>query len=138
MFDWIEEHQGILWTIGTASVVIIVASVLVVPALVARIRPDYFAHDVRPPSRWADHHPMVKLLVRVGKNILGYLFIVAGLAMFVLPGQGLLTLLVGVLLIDVRGKYRFEKWLISRRFVCGPINWLRRRAGREPLQVVRS
>ena len=53
--------------------------------------------------------------------------------MLVLPGQGLLTLLVGFLLVDAPGKYRLERWLVSRKAVLRPINWLRRRKGRQPL-----
>ena len=59
----------------------------------------------------------------------------AGIAMLVLPGQGLLTLLVGFLLIDFPGKYRFEKWLVARRWVLQPINWLRLRRHQMPLRV---
>jgi len=100
-----------------------------------RIRADYFAHSKRPPSRWADQHPLVRRILRIGKNVLGCLFILAGLAMLVLPGQGLLTLLIGFLLLDFPRKYQFEKWLLRRRYILRPINWLRRRARREPLQV---
>ncbi len=130
-----RSHQGIVWTFVGASVVIFVASVLVMPALVARIQADYFAHDVRPPSRWAGQHPLIRLALLIGKNVLGCVFVLAGLAMLVLPGQGLLTLLVGFLLLDFPGKYKFEKWLVRRRYISRPINWLRRRAGRERLRV---
>lgn len=59
----------------------------------------------------------------------------AGLAMLALPGQGLLTLLLGFLMIDLPGKYRFEKWLVRRRWVHRPINWMRRSRGREALNL---
>jgi hypothetical protein len=62
-------------------------------------------------------------------------FIAAGIAMLVLPGQGLLTILIGFLMLDFPGKYRVEKWLVSRRRLLGAINWLRRRAGRVPLRI---
>ena len=134
MLDWIQDHPGLLWTLGAVSLVTLIASVLVVPALVAQIRPDYFVHARRPPSRWADQHPLVRILARIGKNVLGLVLIVAGLAMFVLPGQGLLTLFAGFLLMDFPGKYRFEKWLVHRPPVRRSINWIRRRAGRGPLE----
>ncbi len=137
MFEWTLDHQTILWTLGAASIVVFFGSLLAMPPLVVRIRADYFAHDERPPSRWAGQHPVVRQLLRIGKNVLGYVFMLAGIAMLVLPGQGLLTLLVGFLMLDFPGKYRFEKWLVRRRYVLRPINWLRRRAGRSPLQVAR-
>jgi hypothetical protein len=137
MSEWTLDHQVILWTLGAASVVVFLGSLLVMPAIAVRIRADYFTHDERPPSRWADQHPLVRQMLRIGKNALGYVFVLAGIAMLVLPGQGLLTLLVGFLMVDFPGKYRFEKWLVGRRYVLRPINWLRRRARRSPLQVAR-
>jgi hypothetical protein len=137
VFEWLRDHQAILWALCALSVVVFIGSLLVMPALVARIRADYFTHDERPRSRWANQHPLVQVTVRVGKNVLGSLFVLAGIAMLVLPGQGLLTMLVGFLMVDFPGKYRFEKWLVGRRFVLRPINWLRRRAHRDPLRVAR-
>jgi hypothetical protein len=90
---------------------------------------------VRPPSRWAHQPPVVRFAMVVGKNLLGALLMLAGIAMLVLPGQGLLTMFVGFLLIDFPGKYRFEKWLMARSYLIRPINWLRRRRNRPPLQV---
>jgi hypothetical protein len=135
MFQWIGDHKELLWISGTASAAIFLASLLIIPALIVRIRPDYFAHAVRPPSPWARHHPIVRLGIAVGTNLLGALLLLAGLAMLVLPGQGLLTLFVGFFLIDFPGKYRFEKWLIARPAVIRPINWLRKRRGRLPLEI---
>ena len=48
-----------------------------------------------------------------------------------------LALAASMMLLTIPGKYRFEKWLVGRRFVLRPINWLRRRAHREPLRVTR-
>ena len=50
------------------------------------------------------------------------------------PGQGLLTLLVGLLLMNFPGKYRLERWLVGRRGVLTALNWLRRRGGHPPFQ----
>ena len=61
--------------------------------------------------------------------------ILAGIAMLVLPGQGLLTILIGFLMLDLPGKYRVEKWLISRGRVLHAINWYRGKKGRPPLRL---
>jgi hypothetical protein len=121
--------------IGAASLVIFLATLFTLPAIIVRIRPDYFAHEKRPPSRWVNCSAPVRAVILAAKNTLGIVLIVAGLVMLGLPGQGLLTMLVGFLLIDFPGKYRVERWLVSRSSVSRPINWLRRRAGREPLIV---
>lgn len=135
MLDWIEHHRTLLWYSGTASVVLFIASILIIPPLIVRIPPDYFAHADRPPSQWAKQMRVVRICILIGKNLLGGLLMIAGLAMLLLPGQGLLTLFVGFLLLDFPGKYRLEKWLIRRRYILGPINWLRTRRHRAPLHV---
>lgn len=124
-----------LYWLTAASVVMFLATLVVVPALIVRIPHDYFAQEKRPPSIWADRHTMVRLTLAIGKNALGCVFIATGAAMLVLPGQGLLTLLLGFLMLDFPGKYRLEKWLFSRRRLRAGINWLRKRAGREPLRM---
>ncbi len=136
MFEWIEDHQGLVWTAGAASVAVCFGSLWIIPALVVRIPLDYFTHRTRPPNLWANQHPFVRLAMLVSKNLLGGALMLAGLAMLLLPGQGLLTLLVGFFLVDFPGKYRFEKWLVARRSILRPINWLRNRRGRMPLQVI--
>jgi uncharacterized membrane protein SpoIIM required for sporulation len=133
MLSWLNEHQTLLWLIAGASLVIFIGTLILIPAIVVRIPPDYFAHEKRPPSRWAEHAAPVRLVMLIVKNVLGAILIVAGTVMLGLPGQGLLTMFVGFLLIDFPGKYRFERWLVSRRSVLRLINWLRHRAGRDPL-----
>ena len=71
----------------------------------------------------------------VAKNAVGILLVVMGIAMLVLPGQGLLSLVLGIMLLNFPGKFRLQRWLVSRRPVLRSINWLRRRANREPLFV---
>jgi UPF0716 family protein affecting phage T7 exclusion len=69
----------------------------------------------------------------IAKNLLGYIFVVAGILMLMLPGQGFLTILIGITLIDFPGKYALERWIVSHGSVLRSINWIRRQAGRPPL-----
>jgi hypothetical protein len=71
----------------------------------------------------------------VGKNLLGFVLVVAGVLMSLpgVPGQGVLTILMGVMLIDFPGKHRAERWLVTRRPVLAAVNRMRARVGREPL-----
>ncbi len=135
MTQWIEQNRVLLGWLTAASLVMFVGTLIVVPALVVRIPADYFAHARRRPSEWARGHPAVRLVALVLKNALGLVFLLAGIAMLVLPGQGLLTMLIGLLMIDFPGKYRVERWLVMRPRVLGAMNWLRRRRGRAPLVV---
>lgn len=133
MLDWIGDHDTLLWWLTAVSVVMFFGSLLAMPILAARIPADYFAQEERPASMWVGHHPALRISLMICKNLLGVVLILAGLAMLVMPGQGLLSMLIGLLLLDLPGKYRFEKWLISRPRIRASINWLRGRRGKPPL-----
>ncbi len=131
--NWITDNQTLFWILGIASAVIFVGSLLIVPALIVRIPSHYFTHERRPPGRWAARQPVARWGLTIGKNLVGVLLLLGGVAMLVLPGQGLLTLFAGFVLIDFPRKYALERWLVRRRCVNRPINWMRRKRGREPL-----
>jgi hypothetical protein len=135
MLEWIKDHQPLLWSLSGASVAVLILSMFMIPWVVARIRPDYFAHAKRPDRSWINLPGTVRVAIHIGKNLLGAVLMIGGLAMLFLPGPGLVTVLIGFFLLDFPGKYRFEQWLVKRRLVHRPINWLRHRAGRGPLIV---
>ncbi|MCL4221158.1 MAG: hypothetical protein KJZ65_07295 [Phycisphaerales bacterium] len=133
MLDWLGEHQALIYALSGGSLLVFIGTLIVVPAMIVRIPANYFAHEHRPHERRGRGLGWWRLAFLAGKNVLGYLFMLAGLAMLVLPGQGLLAIFVGFMLVDFPGKYRAERWLISRRWVRQPVNWLRRKRGHEPL-----
>ena len=135
MLDWVRDHQVLVFWVTGVSVALFVATLVLVPAIIVRIPADYFTHEERPPSRWANRHRLLRAALFVGKNLVGYICLLAGVAMLILPGQGLLTLFIGFLLVDFPGKYRAERWVISRRRVLKAINWFRQKRGREPLRA---
>ena len=55
--------------------------------------------------------------------------------MLFLPGQGLLTMLLGILFIDFPGKHRLEKKLIQHPKILKAINALRVKGGQAPIYV---
>jgi hypothetical protein len=130
---WARVNQSTLaWSAGLSGVVF-VGSLLVMPVLLARIPADYFIR-ARPTSEgWFGRHPAARVLTRVFKNLVGVVLLVAGLAMMVLPGQGVITLLVALSLLEFPGKRRLELRLIRQPQVAGVIAWIRSRAGKPPL-----
>lgn len=133
MVEWIQTHETVLWSLVATSVIMLIATLIIVPLLVVRIPSYYFAHRKRRRSPWVDQHPVVRWVLLTAKNMLGYVFVVVGVAMLVLPGQGILTILAGIMLLNFPGKYKLERWVVTRRPVLRSINWLRRRAERAPL-----
>jgi hypothetical protein len=134
MIDWVRDNEALVGWLLAASAVTFVATLILVPVLVVRIPADYFT-DRRRHAPVPTRHPVMHVLLIAAKNAIGVVFIVAGVAMLVLPGQGILTLLIGVMLLSFPGKYRLERWLVTRRPVRRSVDWLRRRAGRTPLEL---
>lgn len=130
---WIQSHEVILWWLVAVSVITFVSTLVAVPLLVVKIPSDYFAHGSRTGALWADRHVAVRWMLLLAKNLLGYILIAAGILMLVLPGQGILTIVAGIMLINFPGKYKFERWFVSRHHVLQSINWARQRAGKAPL-----
>jgi len=134
MLDWITIDEATIWCLAVFSIVSFIATLILVPVLVIRIPEDYFAEKKRHRwEPWAHEHPVIRWSLLTAKNILGYIFIILGIAMLVLPGQGVLTILIGIMFINFPGKYRLERWVVMRGPVLNTINRLRRRAGRIPL-----
>lgn len=131
---WIRDHTWVLWT-GGASLLLFVAVLVAIPVIVVRMRPDYFIPGKRRHGPLCGRHPALAVAVTCLKNGLGILLVAVGLLMLVTPGQGILTIVVGLTLMNFPGKYRLEKWLITRRPVARGANWLRRRAGAAPLEL---
>jgi hypothetical protein len=69
------------------------------------------------------------------KNVLGGVLLMFGVALSVpgILGPGLLTILIGLILLDFRAKRQIERRLIGRPLIMRAINGLRRRYGKPPL-----
>lgn len=130
---WVFDNGALLGALGALGVASLLATVLLMPILAVRIPPDYFRHRRRLHDYVHDRHPVVHHAIVILKNTLGIGLILAGLAMLVLPGQGLLTLLIGLMLTDFPGKYALEKRLVGQPGVLRGVNWLRARAGHPPV-----
>jgi hypothetical protein len=82
-----------------------------------------------------DHHPVMKIFGHLVKNTFGAVFLLAGFLMLFLPGQGILTMLIGLSLIDFPGKRVLEARLIGRPSLLHAINRVRARFGKPPLVI---
>jgi hypothetical protein len=133
MVTWLRGHETLLWWVGALSIVMFIGTLVVLPMIVAHLPANYFTRDQRPPG---GHTPArtLRLLGFVGKNLLGIVLILAGVAMLVLPGQGMLMILIGLLLMDFPGKRALEQRLVQQPSVWQAINWIRAKAHQPALQ----
>ncbi len=134
MLGWIQNHEAASWWIASSSLATFLAALAIVPWVVVRIPADYFAFRKRPEHyRIRRQFSVAGVFLLIVKNLAGFLFLLAGIAMLLLPGQGLLTILLGVALMNFPGKFQLERWVVSRGPTLRIINHLRRRRGRPPL-----
>jgi hypothetical protein len=126
--------EFVLAWIAVASVVMFVGSLVAIPWFIVRLPADYF--DVRVPRHWMiDRHPALRAVGHGAKNLAGLVIIVLGLIMALpgVPGQGVLTILIGLSLVDFPGKRRLEVRLVGQPAVLKALNAIRHRFGRPPL-----
>lgn len=120
-----------------ASAAMFGLTLLAVPVLVVRIPADYFADSDRSGSSYSPRFPWIRWIWLIVKNAMGVCFLILGLLMLVLPGQGILTILIGITLLDFPGKFKLQRWVVTRKGVLDSINWVRRKREREPLILER-
>jgi hypothetical protein len=129
------KSGGLWWGIAL-SLGLGVASVAIAAAVVVSWPADRFKEGARA-AFLAAHPPPLRALARVAKNLAGLVLVLLGAVMALpgVPGQGVLTMIIGLTLLDFPGKRGLERRLVSRPFVLRQLNGLRRRLRRAPLDL---
>jgi hypothetical protein len=130
-WGWIDS--GVAGLALGISVGMLIVGALVAPILIVRMPADYFVR--RSEGERESKASITRTVMRVLKNALGLLLVLAGFAMLVLPGQGILTLLIGISLLNFPGKRRLQQRLLRVHAVERVVQAIRHRAGRPPLQL---
>ncbi len=133
--EWLSEYQALFTWMAIISAFTFIVSLLTLPWLVARIPSDYFCHQKRHPAALKQNHPILRVMILVGKNCLGWVLLLGGIIMLFIPGQGLLTIAMGLLLMDYPGKFSLERKLASKPKVLNGLNWLRAKANAPALEI---
>lgn len=129
-----------LQSIGLGGGVVVVLAVLfwigtlfALPIIIIALPSGYLTRDEKPgadrPGYTFWHFPYL-----IFKNLMGAIFVLAGIAMLVLPGQGLLTLALGMALLNFPGKRRLVRRILTQKSIFKAINRLRVKAGKSPLE----
>jgi hypothetical protein len=135
----IFQQQGLVAyaTLATAVLVLMVAiSFAVTLIILVRLPADYLQTVGQERVRAANRGRLFRAAA-VLRNLFGALLILIGVVLSLpgIPGQGLLTVLVGILLLDFPGKHKLVRNTLSRPSVLKPANRLRRRFSRPPLVI---
>lgn len=121
-------NPQILTTLGILSIVTFVASLIIIPIIISRLPRDYFVSDSKKNFEIKKKNGLYYAAIQFAKNLFGILFILAGIAMLVLPGQGVLTILIGLGITNFPGKNKLERKLVANKQVFKSLNWIRKKA----------
>lgn len=139
MIEWITQYwNSLTWAHLAVGALVFVASftlsILMVAVVIVKIPANYFSshyqQDFMPGSSW-----LARWGATIGKNIIGVILVLAGIAMLIGPGQGVLTILIGLIMLDIPGKRPIEAKIIGRPTVLEAANKLRAKYGKPPLVV---
>jgi archaellum biogenesis protein FlaJ (TadC family) len=140
MFDFVAElFSGLTWRSVLVAVLIFLATFFlnlgIVSVILVKLPKDHFKREKS--KGVTGSNATVRVLKVIGKNVAGWLLIALGIVLSVpgVPGQGLLTILLGVMLVDFPGKHRLEQKLLSRPGIIKTINRLRGRFGKPALEL---
>ena len=128
-----SDYYDLFFWIGIISSIIFLGSLLSIGWLVSLIPSDYFIN--RKESKFKLNYPVAWIVSIIIKNIFGYILILGGILMLILPGQGLITIFIGLMLSNYPGKYKIEKKIIATPKILKSINWLRKKSDEPPLIV---
>ena len=137
IISWSSMNSDLLFLLGSLSIFILIISVFMMVLIISFLPEDYFKSENRNliSSVQNSRYPLLKLLVLITKNFFGVLLLLSGILMLVLPGQGILTIITGLVFMDYPGKYKFERKLLRQKGVINSINWIRSRLSKPSLKV---
>ena len=137
IISWSSMNSDLLFLLGSLSIFILIISVFMMVLIISFLPEDYFKSENRNliSSVQNSRYPLLKLLVLITKNFFGVLLLLSGILMLVLPGQGILTIITGLVFMDYPGIYKFERKLLRQKGVINSINWIRSRLSKPSLKV---
>jgi hypothetical protein len=115
-------------------VITFLVNLAIVSFILVKLPANYF-QESQTGDFWKGRPHIVRILGILGKNALGVLLVVLGILLSIpgVPGQGVLTILLGIMLLDFPGRHRLEHWLVSRPKIFKAINKLRHRFSKPAL-----
>lgn len=124
--------QAVAMWLAALSGITFILSLILLPYVIRRIPSDYFLQlsDRQPSFRGYNVKVVLIFLIR---NIFGSLLLLCGVAMLFLPGQGLITIFVSLLLLSFPGKKRLITYITSLKSVRRTVNWIRKKAHKKPI-----
>ncbi len=123
----INQLDDILVIMGIISGVIFIISLLLIPYLLGLMPSNYFLKNSEKKLKIRRPFNLIKLIL---KTLTGFILLIVGIIMLVTPGQGLISILLGLFLMEFPGKRQLELKLINYNLIFKTLNWLRSKANK--------
>jgi len=133
-FSYFLQNNQIFIYISGFSTILFLSSLLGLSWLISMIPYNYFVDEKRV-SFIKMKNPLMWLLIMILKNAIGLALILCGILMLILPGQGVLTIITGLIFLDYPGKFRFERLLVKNKLILNSMNWIRRKLDKPDLII---
>ncbi len=127
----IGNAEYLLQFLAALSLITFLLSIICIPLLVARLPQDYFQLTATEKPRETQQLSLRYLCFSLFRNILGMLLLIAGIAMLFLPGQGIITMIIGLAFMSFPYKHLLIYRLTRPIAVQRSLDWIRLRSKKE-------
>ncbi len=125
-----DQFSVIMQYLAFFSLITFLLSLFTIPWIVGRLSVDCFIHVIK--IKGPIKVTALTLLGTLCRNICGVFLLGAGIGMLFLPGQGVLTILIAILLLSFPGKRAMVKFLVTRAAIQKSLDWIRKKRGQQP------
>ena len=137
MQTFLDQYGSVLTCLGIISTITFFLSLLIVPWIICRLNKNFFLH-LHEHTKKEDEHPATFILLKLLRYFMGSLLLFAGILMLFLPGQGLLTMILGISLLDFPGKRTLIDWVLHFHPIQNGLNWIREKGTKSPFLFINS
>lgn len=131
IISFLQQYSYLLEYLAALSVLTFIVSLVCIPLLVARLPRNYFQHRQAKSANPATFS-LGSILLLLFRNILGLMLFFAGVAMLFLPGQGVITIVIGIAVMSFPYKRRLLATLTTPLSVRKGLDWIRHKMKKEP------
>src|SRR6056297_1276445 len=122
--EFLQDREALFAWIGGLSLLTLIVSAIAAPMIIRRMPYDYFLENDTKADELRSRHPVLRVIFLILKNLVGGILLAGGILMLITPGQGLLTMVIGLMLMDFPGKRALEVRLIRVGPLKRAIEWI--------------
>ena len=131
---WIKTHPLFVISITIFSLILLAFSIFMIPVLIVNLPSDYFKKQKK--QMWPGViQSALYVIYLILKNLVGVVLILLGLIMLAIPRPGLITLLIGLVIIDFPGERKLLVFILRKTNAIKVMNWLRQKNNKPPFEL---